>query len=196
MASEDSTAGGRAADSSDYSEARRSSVPTVFAMKRSGFEFVLHPSAPMGWMLAGLHAAALVPVWSMSPWPPAGAVLTLLIGLSLAGHLRAARAAWRIRLTATESGPARVRVEGADGRVREGMLHGSTLVSARLVILRIRAPGAWRCASIAISRAQAGGEIHRRLRVWLRWSAMPSPRRPAKAPDEPNPSGPVPLARR
>ena len=165
-------------------------------MKRSGFEFVLHPSAPMAWMLAVLHATAVVPVWSVAPWPPAGAVLTLLIALSLAGHLRAARAARRIRLTTMESGPARVRVEGADGGVREGILHGSTLVSARLVILRMRAPGAWRCASIAIVRGQTGGEVHRRLRVWLRWSAMPSPGRPAKASHEPNPSGPVPPARR
>jgi len=165
-------------------------------MNRQALEFVLYPSPRMAWLAAVAHGIALVPVWGVVPWLPASAVLTLCIALSCWQHTSAALATLEVRLTAGETQRPRAIVRRAGAAAFEGVLHGSTFMSARFLILRVRPAGAWRCRSIAIARARAGDALHRRLRVWLRWSAMPSMGSPAGAEPEPIPSRPVRAARR
>jgi hypothetical protein len=76
-------------------------------------------------------------------------------------------------LEGREDGAPSARVYLRGGRELMGFLHGSTFVSVPLVILRVRTPGLGRCASVLVPTGAIGAHAHRRLRVWLRWYAVP-----------------------
>jgi hypothetical protein len=70
---------------------------------------------------------------------------------------------------------------GADGRLsvvrRDGaresvVLEAATTVFTALVILRMRSQRGREALAVPVSAL--GAEAHRRLRVWLRWRALPS----------------------
>ena len=146
---------------------------------RERLDLRMRPSAPITVLLVGVHSAATALAWSVQRWPWVCVAATLLACASLALSLRRARAPYRVTLEGRADAPPSARVYLRGGRELAGLLHGSSFVSVPLVILRVRTPGAWRCASVLVPSGVIGAHAHRRLRVWLRWCATPGFRRDA-----------------
>jgi len=129
--------------------------------------------APITSLLIGVHGAAAVLIWSAPRWPWLCVAATLLGAASLVLSLRRVRAPSGVILECRADAPPSARVYLRGAGELAGLLHGSTFVSVPLVILRLRSPGAWRCASVLLPTGALGAHAHRRLRIWLRWRAVP-----------------------
>jgi len=123
-------------------------------------------------VVIGVHGVVVALIWSAPRWPWLCIAATLLGAGSLALSLRSVRAPFRVILECRADALPSARVYLRDGGELTGFLHGSTFVSVPLVILRLRTPGARRCASVLLPAGALGAHAHRRLRVWLRWRAV------------------------
>jgi hypothetical protein len=104
------------------------------------------------------------------------ATMALACALPLVPELRALAAAWAAvaalhvlsgmrgtrQLVLDRTGA--IRVDGVEGRVREG-----SFVAPWLVVVRWRPDGAWRDRSLLVAPDMLGAGEFRRLRVLLRW---------------------------
>ncbi|WP_126445505.1 hypothetical protein [Sulfuricystis multivorans] len=66
----------------------------------------------------------------------------------------------------------RLGIERRSGACGEAVLDAATTMFTGLVILRLRQGG--RCETLVVPPRATGHDVHRRLRVWLRWRARPA----------------------
>lgn len=117
-------------------------------------------------------AFATATVVALTPLPAAlrWALLALLAAASLESlervvRLRGPRAIVRFRVQRDGA----IEVETASGARLEGRLRPGSFVAPWLVIVRWRAPGAWRDSTVLVLPDMAPADDLRRLRVLLRW---------------------------
>jgi hypothetical protein len=134
------------------------------------------PSRYLGIALGLAHGVAVVAV-VVAPMPPtAAAALCVVILLSAVFHLaRVGRLSMPTSVLRVEvDGKGGVRVRQRDGRERAGRLLPSTVVSGRLVLLRLRLDGSRRARSVPLLPDNCETDAFRRLRAGLVWQAGPA----------------------
>lgn len=135
----------------------------------------LGPSSGLTWLLSGGHAAAAVLVLATLPlWLslPACAALGASLMLALRRHARRSAAAAVVEVALRLDG--RVDLRRRDGGCPQERLLPSSFVSPMLVILNL--PGKrWRPPrAVLVPADSVAPDDHRRLRIWLRWRAVPA----------------------
>ena len=126
----------------------------------------LQPSRQLGGLLLAAHAAALAAVFLADL--PAALQAALAAAVAMSGwRLRQARRIQRLDL----GSDGRVRLEYADGRCLDAVPERQSTVTARLcLLLLLHARGS---ETLLLLPDALDGEDFRRLRLWLRQSALP-----------------------
>jgi len=136
----------------------------------------LRASHRLAWLLAGIHAAAIVAVLPMPfVWwlRLAGCAVLLASATALVVRralLKAPDSIIRLRLERDGSCQMQMR----DQRVIDGRLRPGWFASPLMIVLRVACPGQRTSHSITVLPDSADAESLRRLRIFLRFAVQPS----------------------